>query len=250
MQHTSVKIKRCIEGEGCKSESEIADTLSHVDVELLFLNSNFDPFNERHPISYQIDDHLNQEIVAGFTKQFLVYISTSRAEMQDSILFSDIKRIHFYQNAQTAFNLNRYSGKVGELVVYEFKPSSENEVFQRYVFTFFDALSRLGGVYSALHIAGFMFTATFSYKLMMSSLVGKLFYFRPRFPEEVKKKKKKAKKGDKNLIFKPGEKTSKGQTKCSAGHDHSNKDCQDRPYHFELPKKDAANAVNCSDLVS
>lgn len=52
-----------------------------------------------------------------------------------------------------------------------------------------EALGKLGGVYSALRLGGLIFTATFSYRLMMSSLIGKLFYFRPRYRQEVKKKK-------------------------------------------------------------
>ena len=64
----------------------------------------------------------------------------------------------------------------------------------------FDALSRLGGVYSAMFTGGYMFTAAFSYKLLMSSLIGKLFHFRARFPEELKKKKKKKKKKEPKKI--------------------------------------------------
>ena len=41
---------------------------------------------------------------------------------------------------------------------------------------------------------------------MMSSLIGKLFYFRPRWPEEVKKKKD----GSKDSKFAGGNKPAKG----------------------------------------
>lgn len=62
-------------------------------------------------------------------------------------------------------------------------------------------------MFAALRSGGLVFTALFSYKLMMSSLIGKLFYFRPKFASEVRKAKKKKvskkenpKKKEKNLV--------------------------------------------------
>ena len=42
-----------------------------------------------------------------------------------------------------------------------------------------------------------IFTTIFSHKLMMSSLINKLFHFRPAYPSEIKRKKSKKKKGKK-----------------------------------------------------
>lgn len=97
-----------------------------------------------------------------------------------------------------ANKINKYKPKEGVLVKYTFKASTLNTVYQRAIFNIFDALSRLGGVYSALYSGGLAFTAAFSYKLYMSSLIGKLYHFRARFPEELKfKKDKKGKKKQK-----------------------------------------------------
>ena len=50
-------------------------------------------------------------------------------------------------------------------------------------------MAQVGGAKTALVAGGQLFTAVFSYKLMMSSLIGKMFYFKPRFKGEIKQKK-------------------------------------------------------------
>jgi len=57
-----------------------------------------------------------------------------------------------------------------------------------------DALARLGGTFSSLVGVGAIISSMYAYKLFQSSLIGKLFHFTPRFPEEIPKKKKKKKK--------------------------------------------------------
>ena len=59
-----------------------------------------------------------------------------------------------------------------------------------------DVLTDLGGMFSSLSLIGLAFNMTFSYNLLLSSLIRKLYHFRPRFEQEIKKKKKKSK--DKN----------------------------------------------------
>jgi hypothetical protein len=66
----------------------------------------------------------------------------------------------------------------------------------------------MGGFFASLKGLGGVFCSIFSYKLLMSSLIGKLFYFRPRFHSELPKEKKK-KKGDKSSSDKEEKKRKK-----------------------------------------
>jgi hypothetical protein len=61
-----------------------------------------------------------------------------------------------------------------------------------------DVLGDLGGMFSSLSLIGLILNLTFSYDLLLSSLIRKLYHFKPRFDEEMKKKKKKSKDHDKN----------------------------------------------------
>jgi hypothetical protein len=46
----------------------------------------------------------------------------------------------------------------------------------------------MGGTWTSLSGLGGLFTMLFSYNLLMSSLINKLYFFNAKFPEERKKK--------------------------------------------------------------
>ena len=78
----------------------------------------------------------------------------------------------------------------------------QNFVYKQYtrnLTSVVDVLTDLGGMFSSLSLIGLAFNLTFSYNLLLSSLIRKLYHFRPRFPSEVKKKKGKGNK-DKDKI--------------------------------------------------
>lgn len=49
-----------------------------------------------------------------------------------------------------------------------------------------DVLITVGGTYTSLSSVGYSFTILFAYNLMMSSLIRKLYFFRPKFPGEIR----------------------------------------------------------------
>ena len=57
-------------------------------------------------------------------------------------------------------------------------------------------LAELGGIFNSFYLIGYAFTISFSYNLMMSSLIRKLYLFNAKFESEKKHKKKKD--GDKS----------------------------------------------------
>lgn len=52
-----------------------------------------------------------------------------------------------------------------------------------------DVLSNAGGTYASVNVLGAVIASIFSYDLMMSSLINKLYFFKPRFDSEIKQKK-------------------------------------------------------------
>ena len=76
------------------------------------------------------------------------------------------------------------------LLEYKF---SEYPVYSKYSRTYvsiFDVMISVGGTWTSLNALGLAFTLLFSYNLMMSSLIRRLYYFKAKFPDELKKKKK------------------------------------------------------------
>ena len=56
------------------------------------------------------------------------------------------------------------------------------------VYTFIDALSRIGSLFTSFTMIGKAFVLVYSYRLLASSLVGKLYNFRPKYKSEVANK--------------------------------------------------------------
>ena len=63
--------------------------------------------------------------------------------------------------------------------------------YERTLMNLIDVLIDSGGMFSSLSLIGMAFNLTFSYNLLLSSLIRKLYHFKPKFDAEVKKKKKK-----------------------------------------------------------
>lgn len=65
--------------------------------------------------------------------------------------------------------------------------------YKRTVYNIIDVLAVIGGLFGSLKVIGMSVTKVLSYNLMLSSLIDKLYHFKPRFDGEGKKKKDKKK---------------------------------------------------------
>ena len=75
-------------------------------------------------------------------------------------------------------------------MILEFQPNDQSKVTNRLNKGLANVISSLGGTFTGLKILGSLITGLNSYRLLTSSLIGKLFHFRPKFKEEFEKKKK------------------------------------------------------------
>ena len=83
---------------------------------------------------------------------------------------------------------------------YTFKEGNFYSIYIRHYYDIFAVLAVSGGIYSSVYLIGFGFTTLFSYNLLMSSLIRQLYSFAPKYPEEMRSKKKKEKDEVKNKI--------------------------------------------------
>jgi len=75
-------------------------------------------------------------------------------------------------------------------VILEFQPNDMSKITNRLNKGLTSLISSLGGTFTGLKILGSLITGLNSYRLLTSSLIGKLFHFEPKFYEVSKKKKK------------------------------------------------------------
>ena len=66
-----------------------------------------------------------------------------------------------------------------EIASFQFVADFQYDVYEKVVFSLADMFSNAGGLFNSLFTLGFAFTATFSYRLFISSLIRQLFHFPP-----------------------------------------------------------------------
>jgi hypothetical protein len=70
------------------------------------------------------------------------------------------------------------------MLSYVFTEASTYVEYKRARYNLVDVLTDVGALYTPIYAGGYMISLTFSYNLMMSSLISKLYGFEARFPEK------------------------------------------------------------------
>ena len=70
------------------------------------------------------------------------------------------------------------------MLSYIFNEAVTYTEYTRAKYNLVDVLTEVGGIWNSVYLAGYLFTLMFSYNLMMSSIIGKLYSFNARFDSE------------------------------------------------------------------
>ena len=139
------------------------------------------------------------------TKLTQIYLDENVGIRQDSYLGITNEHIkpatpplQFYQTNRVLKSETVHSNK---LVEYRFLQNIIYTKYTRTKYNLLNVLAELGGIFNSCYLIGHAFTISFSYNLMMSSLIRKLYLFNAKFESEKKKpkipKNEKKKEGDK-----------------------------------------------------
>jgi hypothetical protein len=71
------------------------------------------------------------------------------------------------------------------MLQYIFEEANKYTEYSRAKFNLIDLLTEVGGIWNSVYLGGYMFTILFSYNLMMSSIIRKLYGFKAKFDEEM-----------------------------------------------------------------
>lgn len=93
---TDVKIKQCVKNN-CLENDEMKKKIESLNVELLFMNANFDPKSLVKPIAYFPDTSLYQELVPGVKKVFQIDLRREKAILMDDVFGLRKKTEPFYE---------------------------------------------------------------------------------------------------------------------------------------------------------
>jgi hypothetical protein len=103
--------------------------------------------------------------------------------------------ILFFTSVGMSPNQYLINDTVKGAIVMEFRFRESNVYIQytRTYYNIFTLLTTVGGLWTSLNGVGLAFNTLFSYNLMMSSIIAKMYNFKAKFPEEREEKKKKKK---------------------------------------------------------
>jgi len=91
----------------------------------------------------------------------------------------------FYELDRAVYIERVYNENNNAVCIFTFKESEVYTTYNRSVYSYTLLLTAAGGLWSSLNLIGFGFTTLFSYNLMMSSLVAKLYNFKAKYPDEL-----------------------------------------------------------------
>jgi len=91
---TFIEIKSC---QGSDCASNIDQLINSLDVQVVFINANFDPKNMKQPVSFYFDLRLNQQLIGNLMKSSVVNIMQQKAILNDDYLGGTSKTKYFYQ---------------------------------------------------------------------------------------------------------------------------------------------------------
>lgn len=113
-------------------------------------------------------------------------MNENKAELDNFYLpyVEPTEKVSYYQIQDIVKFLNLNAANDEAFVEFWIQPAATQEFITRGVFTITGVLTSTGGIYNSMFTIGFLFNAAFSYRLLMSSLIRKLFHFEAKNKEE------------------------------------------------------------------
>ena len=123
-------------------------------------------------------------LVQGFANHFKIYYDYNKASIKSDIygLWSGKYYEFISWSSQTSAVSNQKSD--GIVLTLEALPGNI-AVVSTAVYTFSDAIARVGAIYTSFTVGGAIIVMIYSYRLLMSNLIKILYHFRPKYTEEV-----------------------------------------------------------------
>lgn len=149
------------------------------------------------PLSAYVDSTNQDTFKLGHKLIKTFPLKTNVAKLQDNIYSTSIitETKLFFGVEKPAINIGENYDGSNVMVSYVFNEAVTYTEFTRSRYNLIDVLTEVGGIWNSVYLGGYMFTMMFSYNLMMSSIIGKLYSFNTKFAseptEEARKEKKK-----------------------------------------------------------
>lgn len=94
-----------------------------MNIDLLYINANFNFKNLKNPITYIPDSTLYQELVPGIKKQFQIELKKQTALLKDDVFGQKSTTRYFYEVKNINNDVYRFNKTEGTMIQYDFVAS-------------------------------------------------------------------------------------------------------------------------------
>jgi hypothetical protein len=136
---------------------------------------NFEDYSS--PITTYLESFNDVSLVKGVAQAFQKEILINEVKSQNYLFYSDSPKTEtFYSLDASISKLNNYEASNKPYIEAIFSLSNRYDVYERNVYTIFDMLGQLGGVFEILFILGSYVVPFISRKMFYNSLISDLYY--------------------------------------------------------------------------
>jgi hypothetical protein len=148
----------------CESEENILEFIEENQLDVVMLNRYFDIQNLDNPIQSFLTQRYVYNFVKDFTFLSVISIRENNVELMDSFFqFQDYEKMIFYSILEERTSFYKYHDT---LMMIRIEPDSQTITHTRTVYSFFDMLAQIGGVYGVLSAISFSLLGFYSERMM------------------------------------------------------------------------------------
>lgn len=142
---------------------------------MAFGNNFFDLSNFTEPAHGYLDGQFFWDLMPGFRKKTDIFVRKNKAELNDDIVqLSGGDKINFYQILDSREQIE-LEGSDGQFASVYIRYDAFEDRFERRVYSFGDLLGQVGGIYEFMLVSGILFVKIFSERLLISSILNKIY---------------------------------------------------------------------------
>ncbi|CAI2360297.1 unnamed protein product [Moneuplotes crassus] len=175
----TLSVSKCVNGTSsvvCKTPAEIEQKLKTTELLMGFTSKYFDFNDYENPIKTTFESKFGSHLDTGFLKTQDYYIQKHEVEdINYFFQFGQSDKSKFYRVAETISRFRTVDSTANQLLQINFYQESQVLYYERTIFSFFDVIGNIGGVFGLLLQAGLFLTNNFSEKYFLTSLFSFLY---------------------------------------------------------------------------
>jgi len=182
----SIELSKCnsTASANCKSDEEINEFVKDKFFEIIMTNKYFDADNYTHPVGKTLTENIYYTLFPQMTKETHIYVKNNVLELMDSFFqYGEPEKSNFYS---ISGGFDNYRMQKDDLYVNAyFLLQNEVTTHKRTIYSLFDMLGHLGGVFHLFYSCLYVFLYYYSEKMLQYSILRKCYQINSDAPDKM-----------------------------------------------------------------